>query len=282
MTFQTGGKGGLPRPGGFRSVGRIDKRSIEIMLSRIKEKKIEELTVRELEELLHQKKSNKTIAALLKERDLLRLELRRLEDQIEVIERSGESGQEAQADSSQRDDPFGSGSRRGGVEEGDGRSFLAGKRKNNLKDYIAQVLLQAKGPLSASEIQRELPDVGYVSSSTNPRSFYNTVFQALQRYDIFIKERKKYRLSDEALRDDGVRQILPKKKTRLKDYITDVLDKAGAPLKVSEIASRVVIAGYDTDLEMEELNQRVAGTLKKYLNKDFDWDSQRYRLAERV
>ena len=45
--------------------------------------------------------------------------------------------------------------------------------------------------------------------------------------------------------------------------------------------SRVVIAGYDTDLEMEELNQRVAGTLKKYLNKDFDWDSQRYRLAER-
>ncbi len=252
------------------------------MLSRIKEKKIEELTVRELEELLHQKKSNKTIAALLKERDLLRLELRRLEDQIEVIERSGESGQEAHADSSQRDDPFGAGSRRGGVEEGAGHSFLAGKRKNNLKDYIAQVLLQAKGPLSASEIQRELPDVGYVSSSTNPRSFYNTVFQALQRYDIFIKERKKYRLSDEALRDDGVRQILPKKKTRLKDYITDVLGKAGAPLKVSEIASRVVIAGYDTDLEMEELNQRVGGTLKKYLNKDFDWDSQRYRLAARV
>ena len=142
--------------------------------------------------------------------------------------------------------------------------------------------MQAKGPLSASEIQRELPDVGYVSSSTNPRSFYNTVFQALQRYDIFIKERKKYRLSDEALRDDGVRQILPKKKTRLKDYITDVLDKAGAPLKVSEIASRVIIEGYDTDLEMEELNQRVAGTLKKYLNKDFDWDSQRYRLAGRV
>ncbi len=249
------------------------------MLSRIKEKKIEELTVRELEELLHQKKSNKTIAELLKERDLLRLELRRLEDQIEAVERSGESDQE---DSSQRDDPFGAGSRRGGVEEGDGRSFLAGKRKNNLKDYIAQVLLQAKGPLSASEIQRELPDVGYVSSSTNPRSFYNTVFQALQRYDIFIKERKKYRLSDEALRDDGVRQILPKKKTRLKDYITDVLDKAGAPLKVSEIASRVIIEGYDTDLEMEELNQRVAGTLKKYLNKDFDWDSQRYRLAGRV
>ena len=253
------------------------------MLSRIKEKKIEELTVRELEELLRQKKSNKTIADLLKERDLMRLELRRIEDQIEVVERSGGGGLEAQSDSLQLDEePFSAGSRRGGIEEGDGHSFLAGKRKNNLKDYIAQVLLQARGPLSASEIQRELPAVGYVSSSTNPRSFYNTVFQALQRYDIFVKERKKYRLSDEALREDGVREILPKKKTRLKDYITDVLDKAGAPLKVSEIASRVVIAGYDTDLEMEELNQRVAGTLKKYLNQDFDWDSQRYRLAGRV
>ena len=76
-------------------------------------------------------------------------------------------------------------------------------------------------------------------------------------------------------------EVLPKKKTRLKDYITDVLDKSKSPLKVSEIASRVVIAGYDTDLGMEELSQRVAGTLKKYLNKDFDWDSQRYRLAGR-
>ena len=60
-----------------------------------------------------------------------------------------------------------------------------------------------------------------------------------------------------------------------------MLDKSKSPLKVSEIASRVVIAGYDTDLGMEELSQRVAGTLKKYLNKDFDWDSQRYRLAGR-
>ena len=32
---------------------------------------------------------------------------------------------------------------------------------------------------------------------------------------------------------------------------------------------------------MDELNQRVSATLKKYLNKDFDWDSQRYRLATR-
>jgi len=252
------------------------------MLSRVNEKKLDELTVRELEDLLQQKKSNVTIAELMKERDRMRLELRRIDDQIELIESSGESGGwEVRSETSQSGQSLGSLPGRSVAEEGAGHSFLAGKRKNNLKDYIAQVLLQARGPLSASEIQRELPDVGYTSSSTNPRSFYNTVFQALQRYDIFVKERKKYRLSDEALMENGVREILPKKKTRLKDYITDVLGKSSTPLKASEIASRVVIAGYDTDLEMEELNQRVAGTLKKYLNKDFDWDSQRYRLTER-
>ena len=252
------------------------------MFSNVTEKNIQDLTVRELEELLERKKGNETIAELIRQRDHLRRELRQVEDQIELIERSGKSGGvEGLSVPAQQGDSYG-GSYAPGVDQTAGHSFLAGKRKNNLKDYIAQVLLQAHGPLSASEIQRELPDVGYVSSSTNPRSFYNTVFQALQRYDIFVKEKKKYRLSAEAFREDGVREILPKKKTRLKDYITDVLDKSQSPLKVSEISSRVVIAGYDTDLEMEELSQRVAGTLKKYLNKDFDWDSQRYRLAGRV
>ncbi len=52
-------------------------------------------------------------------------------------------------------------------------------------------------------------------------------------------------------------------------------------VKSSEIASRVIIAGYRTELNVDELNQRVSATLKKYLNKDFDWDSQRYRLANR-
>ena len=255
------------------------------MFSKVTEKNIQDLTVRELEELLERKKGNETIAELIRQRDHLRLELQRVEDQIELIERSGAPGGTAERPVAERQDASYRGSYAPGTEPAAdspaGHSFLAGKRKNNLKDYIAQVLLQARGPLSASEIQRELPEVGYVSSSTNPRSFYNTVFQALQRYDIFVKEKKKYRLSSEAFREDGVREILPKKKTRLKDYITDVLDKSKSPLKVTEIASRVVIAGYDTDLEMEELSQRVAGTLKKYLNKDFDWDSQRYRLAGR-
>ena len=268
-------------PGGITS-GLVEEVK-RTMLSRVNEKKIDELTVRELEELLQRKKGNVTIAELMKERDRLRLEIRRIDDQIELIERSDPAGGvKPRQGAPQLDESLSSTvAARGVAEEGAAHSFLAGKRKNNLKDYIAQVLLQARGPLSASEIQRELPGVGYMSSSTNPRSFYNTVFQALQRYDIFVKERKKYRLSDEALRENGVREILPKKKTRLKDYITDVLGKSSTPLKASEIASRVVIAGYDTDLEMEELNQRVAGTLKKYLNKDFDWDSQRYRLAER-
>ena len=80
-------------------------------------------------------------------------------------------------------------------------------------------------------------------------------------------------------RESPLREILPKKKTRLKDFIIEVLSQASGPLKVSEIASRVVIAGYRTDLDMDELTQRVSATLKKYLNSDFEWDSQRYRLA---
>ncbi len=245
------------------------------MLSKIPEHLFDRLTVRDLEELLERKKKNHKLADLLREREQLRLELRRLDDSIEAIERA-ERDRKA-TDPTAATTP--------GVDDAlaatGGRSFLAGKRKRNLKDYIAQVLLEADGPLSPSDIQKRLPAAGYVSNSTNPRSFYNTVFQALQRYDIFEKEAKKYRLSAEALKENGVREILPKKKTRLKDYIVEVLDKADVPLKVSEIASRVVIAGYDTDLEMDELSQRVSATLKKYLNKDFDWDSQRYRLAER-
>lgn len=285
------------------------------MLSRIPQKYYEQLTVRELEDLLERKKRNHKLADLLRDRDRLRLELRRLEDVIDALERRGEqeddeSGGEYDTASSsssssspsapaigalgprsssgygggrgERTYGDGNGDGNGGDEAAEGApSFLAGKRRKNLKDYIAQILLEANEPLSPSEIQRRLPEAGYVSNSSNPRSFYNTVFQALQRYDIFEKDNKKYRLSDEALKDNGVKEILPKKKTRLKDYIVEVLDKAQVPLKVSEIASRVVIAGYETDLEMDELNQRVSATLKKYLNKDFDWDSQRYKLATR-
>ena len=220
---------------------------------------------------MERKKKNQKLADLLKERERLRLELRLIEDSIESVERYEEMGAEIDEISSQDAEGFGA-SR---------PSFLAGKRKKNLKDFIAQVLLDAREPLSPSDIQRRLPGVGYISNSSNPRSFYNTVFQALQRYDIFEKDHKKYGLSDEALKENGVKEILPKHKTRLKDYIVEVLDKSEAPLKVSEIASRVVIAGYQTELEMDELSQRVSATLKKYLNKDFDWDSQRYKLAVR-
>lgn len=225
---------------------------------------LESLTVRDLEDLLEQKKKNTQLADLLRERERLRLELRKIEDSIETLERL--NAQEAQ---------------RAEETAESGPSFLSGRRKKNLKDYIAQVLLDAGEALSPSEIQRRLPEAGYQSSSTNPRSFYNTVFQALQRYEAFQKEGKKYGLTDGAVRTDTAvaPEILPKKKTRLKDYIVDVLSHASGPLKVSEIASRVVIAGYETDLGMDELTQRVSATLKKYLNKDFEWDSQRYRLA---
>lgn len=238
------------------------------MLSKIPQRLIDSLTLRDLEDLMELKKKNNAISELMRERDRLRLELKRIEDSIEAIERLNLK----EAESRQKEEE----------EKGVRASFLAGKRKKNLKDFIAQVLMEAGEPLSPSEIQRRLPDIGYSSTSTNPRSFYNTVFQALQRYEIFQKDNKKYRLTDSAFHNERpVTEILPKKKTRLKDYIIQVLGASGGPLKVSEIASRVVMEGYKTELGMDELNQRVSATLKKYLNKDFDWDSQRYRLAVR-
>ncbi len=238
------------------------------MLSKIPQKVIDSLTVRDLEDLIELKRKNNAVSDLMRERDRLRLELKRIEDSIEAMERLSMR----EAESRQKDEE----------EKGARSSFLLGRKKKNLKDFIAQVLMDAGDALSPSEIQKRLPGVGYMSTSSNPRSFYNTVFQALQRYEIFQKDNKKYRLTDSAFHDEKpVSEILPKKKTRLKDYIIQVLGASNGPLKVSEIASRVVMEGYKTDLGMDELNQRVSATLKKYLNKDFDWDSQRYRLAVR-
>jgi len=247
------------------------------MFSNIPRNVLESLTIKDLETLLDLKKKDARLQDLLRDRERLRLELRRIEDSIEAIERLGQAGADGTPGSAgpRTDTP---------VERALGRAvehnFLVGKRRKNLKDYIAQVLLDAGEPLSPSDIQKRLPGAGYESSSTNPRSFYNTVFQALQRYEAFEKEGKKYRLADHTMASDSkAPEILPRNKTRLKDFIVEVLSKSGQPLKVSEIASRVVISGYETELGMEELVQRVAATLKKYLNKDFDWDSQRYRLA---
>jgi hypothetical protein len=236
------------------------------MLSKVPQKLIDTLTVRDLEDLLELKRKNNAISELMRDRDRLRLELKRVEDSIEAMERLTMREAEKKQEEEQLQRP----------------SFLCGKKKKNLKDFIAQVLMDAGEALSPSDIQRRLPEVGYSSTSTNPRSFYNTVFQALQRYEIFQKENKKYRLSDGAFHDERpITEILPKKKTRLKDYIIQVLGNSQSPLKVSEITSRVIMEGYKTELGMDELNQRVSATLKKYLNKDFDWDSQRYRLAVR-
>lgn len=255
------------------------------MLSKIPNSILEELTVQDLEQLLELKKQNVQLGDLLRERERLRLELRRIEDQIEALERANACTREASVSdrhagtTSTRSHGFARAFGSANAPE-EAPNFLVGKRKKSLKDYIAQVLVDAGEPLSPSEIQRRLPAAGYQSNSTNPRSFYNTVFQALQRYDAFSKEGKKYLLTDHAYeRASKTAEILPKNKTRLKDYIIEVLSNAETPLKASEIASRVLIAGYQTDLDPEEVNQRVSATLKKYLNKEFDWDSQRYRLA---
>ena len=62
------------------------------MVSKVPREYLESLTVRELEDLLERKKLSRPLADLLKERERLRLELRRLENEIEQIERDGSAG----------------------------------------------------------------------------------------------------------------------------------------------------------------------------------------------
>lgn len=224
------------------------------MLSKIPKEYIELLSVRDLEELLERKKRDHRLRDLMQRRERLQRELARVEEEIHEIEEERIRTRKLPS----------------------ATPPIPDTRRKTLKDYIIQILKDADGPLSPTEIQRRLPGVGYTSASSNPRSFYNTVFQALQRYDVFVKENKKYRLRDGG-GDDGNGG----RRGRLKDYIVAVLQEAKNPLKVTEITSRVLIAGYKTDLSPDELGQRVSAVLKKNLNKDFDWDSQRYRLAER-
>ena len=154
------------------------------------------------------------------------------------------------------------------------------KKRKTLKEHIVEVLREAQEALSASEIRKRLIDRGFLGRGNNPRSFYNTVFQALQRYDVFGKDGKLYRLKEPgsetaaAPPGDG--------NATLKDYVVAVLKHANSPLKASEIASRVLIAGYQTDLDQDGLTQRVSALLKKHLNELFDWDSQRYKLLQKA
>ena len=62
----------------------------------------------------------------------------------------------------------------------------------------------------------------------------------------------------------------------------DKIKEVRGALKASEIASSVLIAGYQTDLDQDGLAQRVSATLKKHLNEVFDWDSQRYKLLPKA
>jgi hypothetical protein len=96
------------------------------MVSNSARRLVDSLTIREIEELLELKKKNTQVSDLVRERDRLRLELRRIEDAIETLERvTVQETAQREADGSQKPT----------------QSFLTGRRKKNLKDYIAQVLL---------------------------------------------------------------------------------------------------------------------------------------------
>lgn len=224
------------------------------MLSKIPQEYLKLLTVRDLETLLETKRRDEELSALMEERDRLSRELDAVNAKIGVIEarRSEDTGRRA-------------------VQP------IVVQKRTTLKEYIVTVLSDAGTPLSASEIQNRLVDRGVMGRGNNPRSFYNTVFQALQRYDIFVKDGKVYGLKGE----QALAEPEGPASASLKDFVVAVLKHAQCPLKTSEIASRVLIAGYKTDLDQDRLTQRVSATLKKHLNSLFDWDSQRYRLLDR-
>lgn len=221
------------------------------MLSKIPQEYLKLLTVGDLETLLEAKRQDDQLKDLMEERERLRRELDLVGEKIRQLEdkRLDREGQR----------PI--------------QPIVVRKRKT-LKEHIVEVLSETSHPLTASEIRKRLVDRGFLGRGNNPRSFYNTVFQALQRYDVFVKRGKSYALKE------ATAQIEEGNAT-LKDFVVAVMKHAKGPLKASEIASRVLIAGYQTDLDQDGLAQRVTSTLKKHLNELFDWDSQRYKLIDK-
>lgn len=220
------------------------------MLSKIPQEYLKLLSVKDLETLLDSKRRDEELHELMEKRDRLARELDAVNERIQTVEerRMEDIGQRTLA------------------------PIVVRKRKT-LKEHIVEVMRDAGQPMAAGDIQKRLVDRGVMGRGSNPRSFYNTVFQALQRYECFHKDDKLYSLKDcvpvEQPAEDNA---------SLKDFVVAVLKHANGPLKASEIASRALIAGYKTDLDQDGLTQRVTSTLKKHLNSLFDWDSQRYRL----
>lgn len=222
------------------------------MLSKIPQEYLKLLSVNDLETLLDAKRQDEELRDLMEERDRLQHELDVVTEKIRQIEdrRITSTGERTV------------------------QPIVVQKRKT-LKEHIVEVLRETPEPLTASDIRKRLVDRGFLGRGNNPRSFYNTVFQALQRYEVFVKQGKRYGLKDAA--PDAPQEG----SATLKDYVIAVLKHARGPLKASEVASRVLIAGYQTDLDQDGLTQRVSATLKKNLGDLFDWDSQRYKLLNR-
>jgi hypothetical protein len=225
------------------------------MLSKVPPEYLKLLTVNDLETLLQAKREDEELKELMEERDRVRREVDALDERIRQIE-----DRRAEREGQRTIQP------------------IVVKKRKTLKEYIVDVLRESQRPLTASEIRKGLVDRGFLGRGNNPRSFYNTVFQALQRYDVFAKQGKMYALKEAAAETITA---APEGSATLLDFVVAVLKHSRGPLKASEIASRVLIAGYQTDLDQDGLTQRVSALLKKHLNELFDWDSQRYKLLSR-
>ena len=194
------------------------------------------------------------------------------------------------------------------------RSFLSRRKNPRLGDYIAQALLEAeearetgeelKG-LSPTEVMERVKILGFVTSAKSYRSFYNTVFQALNRYPTLIEKLeggRRYKLVKgaepreayaESLQAEDTskeiqieRSLLNPATAQLEDYVAEYFarkrPKLNGPI---EIAEWLEISGYSRNL----MNKRtLANTLLQVITKGvkrgiFKKEGRgKYQLAEGV
>src|SRR5690606_37514757 len=152
-------------------------------------------------------------------------------------------------------------------------SFLAGKKRPKLKHYIAEALRRAGRPMGPKEVAEHVKTLGYQPRMKHERSFYNTVFQALQRYDIFERKHRKYQLAERARDKGAATSVTPKETSRIRDHISKVLGESDKPLTPREIVTKLQVSGLlDSKRTFEQDEQHIRSTLRKYTGRNGDFD----------
>ena len=162
------------------------------------------------------------------------------------------------------------------------KSFLLGRRNPILRDYIAQVLQNAEEAkeieeeelegLSPTEVTERVRILGYETKAIAERSFYNTVFQALNRYpDLFVRleEGCRYKLVEYAEPEKSIElngKELRRKSLR-KVIIGAIVEAEQKGISLSGIATELRSNGYWVDLEQRNLEEKLTSTISA-INRD--------------